>query len=589
MDLTNMLRQPIVCVLGHVDHGKTTILDSIRNTRVQNREAGAITQHIGASEVPASVIKEFCGEMLTALKIELSIPGLLFIDTPGHEAFANLRKRGGGIADIAVLVIDANQGVQPQTKEAIEILKERKTPFVIALNKVDAIKGWTKSGSTCVTAALKRQREDVQTELDEKVYKLVGQLYEFGFNAERFDRVADYTKEVLIIPCSARTREGLSEVLLFVSGLAQKFLEKRLEIKEDSPARATVLEVRDEEGLGKTLDVILYDGVLKINDSIAFNSTGGPVESRVKALFKPKPLDEMRDPKQKFNPMREVAAACGVKIACDRADEAVAGSSVLEYKDESARLKVTGELESELHELTFNKDVPGAVLKADALGSLEAIIGLLEKHGIVVRSASVGSPTKKDVLEASSVTQKDRFLGVLFNFNQPVEAGVRELAEKEGVRVFDEQVIYQLIEGYERWVKEEKEKDQREAFSRLVLPAKARVLEDHCFRVNDPCIFGIEVKAGRLRKEVELVNEEGVVIGRVRGIQKDKESVDEVKAGDRVAISVSGPTFGRQVRERMDLYALIPKRHLQELEEKYLQALDEDEKALLEKAKAFTK
>ena len=567
----------------------TSILDAVRHTRVQNREAGAITQHIGASEVPTAIIKEFCGVMLEKLKIELSIPGLLFIDTPGHEAFANLRKRGGGIADIAVLVIDANQGIQPQTAEAIEILKERKTPFVIALNKVDVLNGWIDSKSTCITESLRTQREDVRKELDEKVYKLVGQLYEFGFNAEQFDRVADYTKEVLIIPCSAKTREGLSEVLLFVSGLAQKFLEKRLEIKEDAPARATILEVRDEEGLGKTLDMILYDGVLKVNDSIAFNSKNGPVESRVKALFKPKALDEMRDPKQKFNPMREVAAACGVKIACERADEAVAGSSVLEFKDAEARSAAIKELGNELQEITFNKDVPGAVLKTDALGSLEAITGLLEAHGVVVRSASVGSPTKKDVLEASSVSQKDRFKGVLFNFNQPIEASVRALAVKEGVRVFDEQIIYRLIEGYEHWVKEEKDIDQREAFSRLVLPAKVRVLADHCFRVNDPCIFGIEVKAGRLRKGVELVNKEGVAIGRVRGIQKDKDSVNEVKAGERVAISVAGPTFGRQVCERMDLYAFIPKAHLRELEKKYLQALDDDEKKLLEKAKGFLK
>ncbi|MFA4946615.1 MAG: translation initiation factor IF-2 [Candidatus Micrarchaeia archaeon] len=567
----------------------TSILDAVRHTRVQAREAGAITQHIGASEVPATVITDLCGPLLAKTGIKLSIPGLLFIDTPGHEAFANLRKRGGGIADIAVLVIDANQGVQNQTIEAIEILKERKTPFVIAFNKVDAMSGWIRADTTSVRESLEKQRVDVLAALDEKVYQLVGKLYEFGFNAERFDRVTDYTKQILIVPCSARSREGLSELLLYVAGLAQKFLEKNLEIREDAPARASILEVREEEGLGKTLDVILYDGVLRVNDEIAFNTREAPVTSKVKALFKPKPLDEMRDPRQKFSPMHEVSAASGVKISCEHADEAVAGSTIMAYSGAEEEARALEALGAEFKEITFTRGSLGATLKADALGSLEAITGLLEKHGITVRSASVGSPSKRDVLETASVAQKDRFKGVIFNFNQPVDSEIASLAEKDGVKIFDEKIIYNLVEGYERWVKDEKEKEKREAFARLVLPCRVRVLEDHCFRVNDPCIFGVEIKAGRLRKDIELVNESGETVGRLKSIQSDRESVDEAKAGARVAISVSGPTFGRQVREKQDLFAAIPKHHLRELEEKYLQALNEDEKALLEKAKARLK
>jgi len=577
------VRQPIVCVLGHVDHGKTSLLDAIRSTKVQSREAGQITQGIGASDVPIDVIKAFCGEkLLGEFKVNFTIPGILFIDTPGHEAFANLRRRGGGIADIAVLVIDANQGVQNQTVEAIEILKSRKTPFVVAFNKVDAFGGWIPVKTNSIAESLSRQRQDVNDYLDKKVYELVGRLYEYGFNAERFDRVTDFTRQLVIVPCSAKTREGLAELLLYVSGLAQKFLEKRLTVDEDAPARASILEVREEEGLGKTLDVVLYDGVLHLGDQIAFNTAVGPVASKVKALFKPKPLDEMRDPRQKFDPVQEAVAASGVKVACDRASEALAGSTFLEFKDEAGRTAALEELRSELGELEFERsDVTGAVLKADALGSLEAITGLLEKHGVAVRSASVGAPTKRDVLEASSVAQKDRFSGVLFSFNQPVDASVRELAEKEGVKVFDEKVIYHLVEGYERWVAEEKEKEKREAFSRLVLPAKVRVLEGFCFRVNDPCIFGVEVLAGRLRKGVGLLNENGAKVGELNSIQRDKEAVEEAKPGEKVAISVSGPTFGRQVRDKQALFADVPERDLEELETRYSQALNADERGLL--------
>ena len=174
------IRQPIITVLGHVDHGKTSVLDYLRGTTLADREAGKITQHIGATEVPLDKIKESCGELLDLFKLEFNIPGLLFIDTPGHEAFSNLRKRGGSIADIAVLVIDINQGIQPQTRESIEILKSFKVPFIIAANKVDLITGWNSKDKIFIKN-LKNQAENVTKYFNNNFYKILGNLSEMGF------------------------------------------------------------------------------------------------------------------------------------------------------------------------------------------------------------------------------------------------------------------------------------------------------------------------------------------------------------------------------------------------------------------------
>jgi len=218
------IRQPIVSVLGHVDHGKTTLLDKIRGTAIAKKEAGGITQHIGATEIPLEVIKEICGPILDKLGGKLTIPGLLFIDTPGHEAFTNLRKRGGSIADLAVLVIDVNEGFRPQTIESLNILRSYKVPFVVAANKIDRIRGWNSREMRPISESIRKQKEWVVQELDKKIYELVGSLSRMGFSAERFDRIRDFTREVCIVPVSALTGEGIPELLAIISGLAQKYL-----------------------------------------------------------------------------------------------------------------------------------------------------------------------------------------------------------------------------------------------------------------------------------------------------------------------------------------------------------------------------
>ncbi len=580
-----MLRQPIVTTLGHVDHGKTTILDSLRNTKVASREHGGITQHVGASEIPLEVIEEVCGNFLRKNKLALTLPGLLLIDTPGHEVFANLRRRGGSIADIAILVIDATKGVENQTIEAIEILKEYKTPFVIAFNKIDAISGWIPQRGKSFTDSMAVQRQDVLASLDERIYVLLGELYKYGLSAERFDRVSDFTKQILIIPVSAKTREGLQELLAYIAGLAQKYLEKTLEKHEQAEGKASILEIREERGLGMTIDAILYEGKIEIGDEIVFPTLAGAAKSKVKAIFRPKPLDEMRDPREKFSPVQQVSAAAGIKISCEDAGNALAGGELLVVRSKEAETKAVEAIEAETKQIMFESQKEGILLFADALGSLEAITKLLSNAKIAVRSAKVGSPTKRDALEAASVRAKSQYLGAILCFNSPVEADVQAMAKENGVKIFEEKIIYNLTAGYKAWVEEQKAAEKKEAFASLATPAKIVILKDHCFRMNKPCIVGVEVLAGSLKSGATLLSGKGEKIGVVKAIQADKESVGHAKKGQRVAVSIDGPTFGRQVVDGMTLYSDVPKDDVAQLEGKYRAALSESELELLKELK----
>jgi translation initiation factor 5B len=282
------LRTPIVVVMGHVDHGKTTLLDKIRGTAVAKGEAGLITQHIGATEVPLRVVQDFCNSRFGA---EFQVPGLLFIDTPGHHAFTSMRSRGGSLADLAVLIVDINEGFQPQTIESLTILKRFKTPFVVAANKIDRIGGWLPVPNAPFAKSLKAQSNRVVEELDTRLYELVGELYKYGFDGDRYDRISDFTRTIGIVPISAVTGEGVPDLLMILVGLAQKFLKENLKLTATGPGVGTILEVKEERGLGTTLDVILYNGEFKSGDTVIVGTAHEPVITKIRALLKPKPLE----------------------------------------------------------------------------------------------------------------------------------------------------------------------------------------------------------------------------------------------------------------------------------------------------------
>ncbi len=554
--MSSNIRQPVIVSVGHVDAGKTSLLDKIRGTAISAKEAGGITQCIGCSHVPLSTIRNICGELLTAMKIDFTIPGLLFIDTPGHAAFTNLRKRGGNLADIAIVVIDINEGFKEQTFEAIDILKSFKTPFVVAANKIDMIPGWI-GNKDFLLNNISKQSDSVKGLLDTKLYNLVGKLSELGFNSERFDRVEDFTKQVGIIPCCAKTGEGIPELLMVISGLAQRYLESSLQINVSGNAKGTVLEVKKEKGLGTTLDVIVYDGILKKGDIIVVGGIDSAVVSRVKALFEPAPLTEMRA-LAKFLSVAEVAAASGVKVSAIDVGQVVAGAP-LRSCQESEIEKVKEEVQSEVNEVIIDTAQEGVVVKADTLGSLEALVRLLKERGISVKRALIGDISRKDVMDAEANFDKSPLNAAVLGFNvQAVET------DSKNVKVLVNNVIYRLIDELEAWQAEAKKSMESRELDVLVRPAKFKILQGYVFRQNNPAVFGVEILSGVVNAGMPVMKE-GKQIGTVKSLQLEQESISSAEAGKRVAVSMDNVTVGRQVNEGDVIYSFIPEEDFRKL------------------------
>ncbi len=543
------IRQPVIVTVGHVDAGKTSLLDKIRGTAVSAKEAGGITQCIGCSHVPLSTVKSICGELLSSLNIGFTIPGLLFIDTPGHAAFTNLRKRGGNIADIAVVVIDINEGFKEQTLEAVEILKSFKTPFVVAATKIDLIPGWT-SSREFLLKNVNGQPEKVRELLDTRLYNLVGKFSELGFNSERFDRVEDFTKQVAIIPCCSKTGEGIPELLMVIAGLAQKYLESSLATNVSGNAKGTVLEVKKDKGLGTTLDVIVYDGILRKGDTIVVGGLNGAIITRVKALFEPAPLSEMRD-KTKFKSVEQVFAASGVKVSALNIHDVVAGAP-LRSCNESEIESVKEDVQSEVSEVLIETDSLGIVVKADTLGSLEALVRLLKERRIPVKMASIGDITRKDIMDAEANREKQILDAVVLGFN--VEAP--DSAQKS-VKIILNKVIYRLIEEFEAWQAEAKKSMETKELDVLVRPCKFKILPGYVFRQSNPAVVGIEILSGVVSAGMQVMKE-GKPIGSIKALQLEQESISSADAGQRVAASIDSVTVGRQINEGDVVYSFIP-------------------------------
>lgn len=551
------IRQPIVVVLGHVDSGKTSILDKIRGTGVQGREAGGITQHIGASFLPTETIKKLTGPLYEKLsKGEHTIPGLLVIDTPGHEIFTNLRSRGGSAADIAILVVDANRGFQPQTTESLKILESRKVPFVVALNKTDMVSGWKKNDTPFISMAIKEQDPFVQTSIDEKIYNVVAALSVLGYQSEAFYRVQDFKKEISIVPVSARTGVGIPELLAVLVGLAQQFLQKRL-AQEEKSNRGIVLEVNDEVGLGPTANIILIDGHLKKEDNIIFAKRDSVVITKPKAMLLPKPLDEMRDPRDKFKPINEAFAAAGIKIASPDLDGVLPGSTVYSTNDDDEAKNLKKLIESEMKSVFIKTETKGIILKCDTIGSLEAITEMLRRQNIPISLADIGPVTRRDIMEAKAVKENNRHLGVILAFNVKISSEAQTESENYHVKIFDDKVIYSLIDTYTQWVNDDSADLENSIFSELTPISKFTFLKGYIFRNNNPAVFGIRVDVGTLRQKISFMNKNGKKIGIIHQLQHENKTVETAKTGQEVACSVQNITIGRQIQEE-DIFYTLP-------------------------------
>ncbi|WP_144905268.1 translation initiation factor IF-2 [Halobellus captivus] len=570
----NALRTPIVAVLGHVDHGKTTLLDTIRGSAVSEGEAGAITQHIGATAVPLETVSEMAGDLVDPTDFDL--PGLLFIDTPGHHSFTTLRSRGGALADIAVVVVDVNDGFQPQTIEALEILQRTGTPFVVAANKIDTTPGWNPQEGMPIQVTYEKQSQNARSRLDENLYQIIGDLSDEGFSADLYWRVQNFTKNVGVVPLSAITSEGVPDLLAVLMGLSQRYMKEQMAVDVTGPGAGTVLEVKDERGFGATVDVVLYDGSVRAEDKIVVGGIDGPIVTEVRALLQPRPNAEIRVEKR-FDKVEEVRAASGIKIAAPELDDAMAGAPIRVVRDRELN-EVIEEVESELAEIQVSTEEEGVVVKADTLGSLEAMANALREAEVPILRAEVGDIAPRDIAVASTANEdKHR---VILGFNVEVLSNAERELDESDVKLFDDDVIYQLIEEYEGYVDEIERAQQETVLDKIVRPCRFRILEDHVFRQSDPAVVGVEVLSGTIKNNQNVVKWDGneaTRVGQLSGIQEQGEDVSEARAGVRVSVAIDGPTVGRQIDEGDELWIELPEKHAKILEQELSDDIPADE------------
>ena len=568
------LRTPIVAVLGHVDHGKTSLLDEVRGSAVTAGESGAITQHIGATAVPLDTISDIAGGLVDPDDFDL--PGLLFIDTPGHHSFSTLRSRGGALADIAVLVVDVNDGFQPQTLEAVDILKRTQTPFIVAANKIDTVPGWNPDPDTPVRQSLERQSERAESRLNEQLYELIGDLSDNDFSADMYWRVQDFRANVGVVPVSAETGEGISDLLTVLMGLSQSYLKEEMSVDVGGPGVGTVLEVAEERGFGTTLDLVLYDGTLRADDTLVVGGTGDPIVTDVRALLQPRPLAEIRTEKE-FERVESIRAAAGVKVAAPDLDDAMAGAPVRAVRDRPLS-EVVEEVRAELADIEVTTDEDGVVVKADTLGSLEAIAAALEDAEVPVVRAEVGDVAPRDVAVASTADEPKH--EAVLGFNVDVLEDARQEAEADDVELFVDEVIYRLVESYEDHVETIERAQQEQVLDKIQRPCRFRVLPDHVFRQSNPAVVGVEVLSGTLKRNSRVVTWSGdgpERVGQLKSLQDAGEDVDEARAGEEVAASIDGPTVGRQIEEGDELWTELPEKHAKILEQELSDEIPADE------------
>ncbi|MEK6820373.1 MAG: translation initiation factor IF-2 [Nanoarchaeota archaeon] len=533
-----MIRQPIVTVAGHVDHGKTSLLDSLRGSKVAEKEAGLITQKISFTLFPAESIKKRC-YLLDKYNIPLKIPGFLFIDTPGHQAFTNLRKRGGSLADLAILVIDINEGIMPQTAEVLRILKENKTPFIVALNKIDKISGWKKIDED-LKKSIEKQAINAQQQFQEKLYKIISALESHGFKSDIFYNISDFTKRVAIIPVSAKTLEGLPELLMVLCGLSQKYLSSRLTLGEK--AQGVIFEIKKQKAMNY-IEAILYDGRLKAGDEIAIASFSEPIITKIRVLEEVQPLSD------KFKPAREVRAATGIRMQVTDSEKILPGMPFHIFKGNMQEIEK--EFKKTLGEIKTDKE--GIIVKADSLGSLEALLILLRQNRISILKADIGPISKTDIISARANLESQPLNSIILGFNVTLDEEAKQMQGE--IKIIEGEVIYKLIEEVQKWQDEKRKEIERERLIGLASIFKLEIIHQYIFRNSKPAIFGVKVLAGKLKARIPLIDEEGEEKSRIKNIQSESKSIESAEKSMEVAISLPGITFDRQLKSVKFLYS----------------------------------
>lgn len=583
-------RSSIVCILGHVDTGKTKLLDKLRHTNVQDNEAGGITQQIGATFFPKEVldaeIRKIDGD------IKCLSNGIMIIDTPGHESFYNLRKRGSSLCDIAILVIDLMHGLEQQTKESIQILRQRNCPFVIALNKIDRLYMWEKHDWSPFNETFKKQPADTQGEFYDRLSTVLNELSEQGLNCNLYWENKNLRKYVSIVPTSAITGEGIPDLIMIIVKLTQTFMLKNIAYQDK--LECTVLEVKNIEGLGTTVDVILTNGILRETDTIVLCGMNGPIVTIIRALLTPQPLKELRI-KNEYVHHKSIKACIGVKISANNLEEVVCGTSLFVANTpeevEECKKKVMTDISNVFDHV--DKSGVGLYVMASTLGSLEALLIFLNDSKIPVFAVNIGTVQKKDVKKASIMREKGRpEYSVILAFDVKVDPDAVKEAAVLGVEIMAKDIIYHLFDSFTEYMKKIEDEKKKTKLTEAVFPCELKIIEDYVFNKKDPLIMGVKIVAGILKIGTPLyVPDKKIKIGNVLSIELNKKGVEKATKNQEVCIKVEGEphiTFGRHFDATQKVYSKITRENIDVLKEFFRDELTMDDwKLVMQLKKIF--
>lgn len=578
------LKSPICCILGHVDTGKTKLLDKLRESNVQGEEVGGITQQIGATFFPASELARKCG------KSDSRLPGILVIDTPGHESFANLRTRGSSLCNLAILVVDIVHGIEAQTLESIGLLKSRKTPFIVALNKVDRLYGWKSTPFGEFGPGYGMQSRATMEDFQRRLNNAVLAFAELGLNARLFSENDNQRRFVSLVPTSAVSGEGIPDLVSLILELSEKYMESKMKIRDE--VECTVLEVKNAEGFGVTLDAILSNGVLREGCRIGVCGFNGPIVTTIKALLTPQPLKELRV-KSRYTSIKTARASLGIKIVAGGLEKAIAGSRVLVVKgnEDEVRRALETDLEAVMSAIELQE--MGIHVVSSTLGSLEALTTFLKGANVPLLGASIGSVKKKDVIIVGSMAKKHKEYAVILCFDVVLEKEIKELAASMGVRIFEAKIIYHLLDAYTGFVSAEREKDKKLHMDEAVFPVELSIVPKCIFNARSPLVIGVEVLEGVLKTGTPLCvfrESETVRLGTVTSIERNKDIVDRATKGQKVAIKIEAKTlaprmFGRHFEQDDLLYSFVTRDSIDILKQYFADELTEDLLRLLVRLK----
>lgn len=546
-------RRPIISVLGHVDHGKTELLDIIRDSNVQNTESGGITQHVKATNMSIDDIQD----LTSGFSDEINIPGFVWIDTPGHDAFTTARSKGGQFADIAVLVIDVKNGLQPQTIESIQILKDNETPFVIALNKIDKLAGWNNSVS---------ESSDVFSDrLRDQVYEISGSLYEHGITADLYGNIDNFQNNVAMVPISAKEGAGVSELSKVIIGLTQRYLDDKIEISADDSVEGVVLNITNHKGFGSVADILLYNGRIQEEDKL-FTSVRNTIEEiQIRSILVPD-----KDRKGRYSSVGDASAAIFVRL--DIVPSGLLKPGLVIKDEPNFSDKTTSHVET---------DEDGVIVCADTSSSMSAIVDNLRGKDYQVGSASVGSINRYNVTEASTMPTPEN--KVVIGFNVGLTEGAERLAKNESVRIINGSVIHSITEDYEDYYR--RIKQHQEPYDDIARPGEMNIMNGFVFNQENPAIFGVKIIRGQVHKGCSVVRDIESYenpLGRIDKVKKDGQTVDYLEKGEKGSIQVNGASVGRDFKQGDKIISKASESDIKEIMTQYEDTLSDDDTELIE-------